>query len=183
MKPDHPDMLSLRSRLDELDRQIASEGAQAAGGRANTLLAEYRAAAAAESALQGRVSALKGSVLDLRGRSVRYNILQRDVDTNRGLYDALLSRYKEIGVAGGVGASPVSIVDRAVVPSGPFKPNLLYNLIAGLGLGLSPVSLPLWRWSSCTTRSRTGKTCATSLASPVSASSRAGVARARWSKT
>ena len=136
MKPDHPDMLSLRSRIDELDRQIAREGAQAAGGRANTLLAEYRAAASAEGALRGRVAALKGSVLDLRGRSIRYNILQREVDTNRGLYDALLARYKEIGVAGGVGASPVSIVDRAVVPGSPFKPNLFYNLLAGLGLGL-----------------------------------------------
>ena len=136
MKPDHPDMQSLRSRIQELDRQIASAGAQAGGGRASTLLAEYRGALSAESALRGRVASLKGSVLDLRGRSVRYNILQREVDTNRGLYDALLQRYKEIGVAGGVGASPVSIVDRAEVPGGPYKPNLLYNLIAGLGLGL-----------------------------------------------
>jgi polysaccharide biosynthesis transport protein len=136
MKPDHPDMLSLRSRINELDRQIASAGAQAGGGRASTLLAEYRAALSAESALSGRVAGLKGSVLDLRGRSIRYNILQREVDTNRGLYDALLQRYKEIGVAGGVGASPVSIVDRADVPDGPFKPNLFFNLIAGLGLGL-----------------------------------------------
>ena len=136
MKPDHPDMLSLRSRIEELDRQIASAGAQAGGGRASTLLADYRAALSAEGALQGRVASLKGSVLDLRGRSVRYNILQREVDTNRGLYDALLQRYKEIGVAGGVGASPVSIVDRATVPSGPYKPNLLYNLLGGLGLGL-----------------------------------------------
>ena len=136
MKPDHPDMQSLRSRIQELDRQIASAGAQAGGGRASTLLAEYRAALSAESALRGRVASLKGSVLDLRGRSVRYNILQREVDTNRGLYDALLQRYKEIGVAGGVGASPVSIVDRAEVPGGPYKPNLFFNLIAGLGLGL-----------------------------------------------
>jgi len=136
MKPDHPDMLSLRSRIDELDRQISRESGVAAGGRTNTLLAEYRAAASAERALQGRVASLKGSVLDLRGRSIRYNILQRDVDTYRGLYDALLQRYKQIGVAGGVGASPVSIVDRAEAPSGPFKPNLLYNLLAGLGLGL-----------------------------------------------
>ena len=136
MKPDHPDMLSLRSRIEELDRQVAREGAQAAGGRASTLLAEYRAALSAESALRSRVAGLKGSVLDLRGRSVRYNILQREVDTNRGLYDALLQRYKEIGVAGGVGVSPVSIVDRATVPAGPFHPNLPLNLIAGLGLGL-----------------------------------------------
>lgn len=136
MKPDHPDMLSLRSRIEELDRQIAREGAQAAGGRASTLLAEYRAAASAEGALRSRVAALKGSVLDLRGRSIRYNILQREVDTNRGLYDALLQRYKEIGVAGGVGASAVSIVDRANVPGGPFTPNLFFNVLAGLGLGL-----------------------------------------------
>jgi capsular exopolysaccharide synthesis family protein len=137
MKPEHPDMLSLRSRIEELDRQISRESAAASGGRQSALIADYRAAASAERALQGRVAALKGSVLNLRGRSIRYNILQREVDTNRGLYDALLQRYKEIGVAGGVGASPVSIVDRANVPGGPFKPNLFFNLIAGLGLGLA----------------------------------------------
>jgi capsular exopolysaccharide synthesis family protein len=137
MKPEHPDMLSLRSRIEELDRQISRESAAASGGRQSALIADYRAAASAERALQGRVAALKSSVLNLRGRSIRYNILQREVDTNRGLYDALLQRYKEIGVAGGVGASPVSIVDRANVPGGPFKPNLFFNLIAGLGLGLA----------------------------------------------
>jgi capsular exopolysaccharide synthesis family protein len=58
------------------------------------------------------------------------------VDTNRSLYDALLQRYKEIGVAGGIGMAPVSIVDRADPPGAPFKPNLLLNLILGLGFGL-----------------------------------------------
>ena len=52
MKPDHPDMLSLRSRIDELDRQITRETSQASSGRTNTLLAEYRGALAAENALQ-----------------------------------------------------------------------------------------------------------------------------------
>ena len=137
MKPDHPDMLSLRSRIDELNRQINRETSQAASGRSNTLLAEYRGALAAENALQGRVSGLKGQVLNLRGRSIQYTILQRDVDTNRSLYDALLQRYKEVGVAGGIGTSPVSIVDRAEIPGGAFKPNLLLNLILGLGLGLA----------------------------------------------
>jgi capsular exopolysaccharide synthesis family protein len=136
MKPDHPDMLSLRSRISELDRQIARETSQASSGHTNTLLADYRGALAAENALQGRVAALKGDVLDLRGRSIQYNILQREVDTNRSLYDALLQRYKEVGVAGGVGTSPVSIVDRANPPVGPYKPNLLLNLALGLGFGL-----------------------------------------------
>ena len=125
MKPEHPEMVSLRSRIEELDRQISRETSNVDGSRINGLLAEYRAALSAERALQARVAGLKGQVLDLRGRSIQYTILQREVDTNRALYDALLQRYKEIGVAGGIGTAPVSIVDRAEVPTGPFKPNLL----------------------------------------------------------
>ncbi len=136
MKPEHPEMLSLRAQIDELTKQIAQASAQMSSGRNNSLLADYRAAASAERALQARVAGLKGDVLNLRGRSIQYNILQREVDTNRSLYDALLQRYKEIGVAGGVGTAPVSIVDRADPPGLPYKPNLLLNLLFGLGAGL-----------------------------------------------
>ena len=136
MKPEHPEMLSLRSQIDELDKQIAQQSAVMSSGRNNSLLADYRAAQSAEKALQARVAGLKGAVLNLRGRSIQYNILQREVDTNRGQYDALLQRYKEIGVAGGVGMAPVSIVDRADPPTSPTKPNLMMNLLFGLGAGL-----------------------------------------------
>jgi capsular exopolysaccharide synthesis family protein len=136
MKPDHPEMVSLRSQIQELQHQISEETAQMRGGHNNTLLAQYRGALSAENALKARVSQLKGEVLNLRGRSIQYTILQREVDTNRALYDALLQRYKEIGVAGGVGLAPVSIVDRADAPTLPFKPNLLLNVIIGLAAGL-----------------------------------------------
>lgn len=136
LKPDHPEMVSLRSQIDELNRQIGQENASVARGRVNTLRADYQAASAAERALQSRIASLKGEVLDLRGRSIRYAILQRDVDTNRALYEALLQRYKEIGVAGGVGASPVSIVDRADVPAAPYKPNVLLDVLVGAAAGL-----------------------------------------------
>jgi capsular exopolysaccharide synthesis family protein len=136
MKPEHPEMLSLQSQINELQRQIASQMSQASSGRLNGLLADYKAALESERALQGRVAQLKGAVLNLRGRSIQYTILQREVDTNRSLYDALLQRYKQIGVAGGVGTAPVSIVDRAQAPTSPYKPNLLINLIVGFGLGL-----------------------------------------------
>jgi capsular exopolysaccharide synthesis family protein len=137
MKPEHPEMLSLQSQINELQKQIASQASQASSGRINGLLADYRAAVSAEQALQARVARLKGDVLNLRGRSIQYTILQREVDTNRALYDALLQRYKEIGVAGGVGTAPVSIVDRAQAPTLPFKPNLLIDLLVGLGIGLA----------------------------------------------
>lgn len=135
MKPDHPDMVSLRSQIDELQRQISKATATAKTGRINSALADYQAALSAENALKEKVSELKSDVLNLRGRSIQYAILQRDVDTNRALYDALLQRYKEIGVAGGIGTSPVSIVDRANVPERPFKPKLIMNLLLGLILG------------------------------------------------
>jgi capsular exopolysaccharide synthesis family protein len=136
MKPEHPEMLSLQSQINELQRQISSQVSQASSGRTNTLLADYRGALQAERELQAKVAGLKGDVLNLRGRSIQYTILQREVDTNRSLYDALLQRYKQIGVAGGVGMAPVSIVDRAQIPTSPFKPNLVLNLLLGLGLGL-----------------------------------------------
>jgi capsular exopolysaccharide synthesis family protein len=136
MKPDHPEMVSLRSQINELQRQIAREQAQVASGHSNALLADYRAAQSAENALKARVAQLKGAVLNLRGRSIQYTILQREVDTNRALYDALLQRYKQIGVAGGIGIAPVSIVDRADPPGAPFRPNLLLNLIFGSLAGL-----------------------------------------------
>ena len=135
-KPEHPEMVGLRSQIDELKSQIANAAAQASAGRNNGLLADYRAAVSAENALRVRVAQLKGDVLNLRGRSIQYTILQREVDTNRALYDALLQRYKQIGVAGGIGIAPVSIVDRASVPSSPFRPSLLLNLLFGIGFGL-----------------------------------------------
>jgi capsular exopolysaccharide synthesis family protein len=74
--------------------------------------------------------------MDLRNRSIQYNILQREVDTNRSSYDGLLQRYKDIGVAGAVGTNNVSIVDRAELPRSPYKPQLLINLAIAGGIGL-----------------------------------------------
>src|SRR5208282_4695622 len=67
-------------------------------------------------------------VLDLQNRSIRYNVLKREVETNRSLYDGLLQRLKEVGVEGGVGTNNVTVVDSALVPDGPFKPNLTLNM-------------------------------------------------------
>jgi capsular exopolysaccharide synthesis family protein len=136
-KPDYPEMIRLRNKIEALDRSIRSEGSVVAGGRTTTLLADFRAAAAEERSLQARVNQLQGSVLDYRGRSIQYNILKREADTNRALYEALLQRYKEIGVAGGIGTNLVSVVDRAEMPGGAYSPNLMLNLLFGLGLGLA----------------------------------------------
>ena len=129
-KPAYPTMLQLKGQIDEMDKQIAIE----ASNIKSSIRAEYQAALSQEKMLQSELDGMKVDVLDLQGRSIQYNIAKREVDTNRQLYDGLLQRYKEIGVAGGVTTNNISIVDRA---DGAYKlkPDMQKNLIMGLLLG------------------------------------------------
>ena len=130
-KPDYPEMLQLKSQIDELDRQVSRE----TSGVRSSVKAEYDAAAAQESMLKSQIASLRNEALDVDGRSIQYNILKREVDTNRQLYDGLLQRFKEVGVAGNVRPNNISVIDRAAVPKSRFKPNLALNLAIGLLLG------------------------------------------------
>lgn len=136
-EPAYPAARALKSQIDQLDRSIANEERRVSG----SLETDYRGAIERERALSARVEQLKGSYLDLRRRSIQYNIFQQEVDTNRALYDGLLQRFKEIGVAGGVGVNNISVVDQADVPQKPSSPRLLLNLaialLIGLGLGVA----------------------------------------------
>jgi polysaccharide biosynthesis transport protein len=96
----------------------------------------YEAALAQETMLSQKLLESKKAVLGVQDRSIQYNILKREVDTNRQLYDGLLQRLKEVGVAGGIGVNNISIVDKADVPSKPYKPNLLLNALVAVFLGL-----------------------------------------------
>lgn len=134
-EPGYPAAQALQSQIDQIDQSIAREEARVSG----SVQADYRAARQRETALQAKVNTLKSDYLDLQRRSIQYNIYQQEADTNRVLYEGLLQRFKEIGVAGGVGVNNVAVVDPADVPEAPSSPKLLLNLllsiIAGLGLG------------------------------------------------
>jgi capsular exopolysaccharide synthesis family protein len=131
-EPSYPPAQALQSQINETDRTIAREVARVTG----SLRQSYEAALKREQALQARVEQLKSGVLDLRRRSIEYNIIQRDVDTNRQLYDALLQRFKAIGIAGGVGATNISVVDSAKVPGGPSSPRIIFNLLLATMIGI-----------------------------------------------
>ncbi|MGH8109410.1 MAG: GumC family protein [Arenimonas sp.] len=130
-KPAYPLMQQLKSQIDELDKQIAAE----TGNMRSGVRAQYLAAIKAESMLATQLNSLKSDVLDQDGRSIQYNIFKREVDTNRQLYDALLQRYKEIGITGGITNNNVSIVDRAQM-GWKFKPDLMRNLLVAIMVGL-----------------------------------------------
>ncbi|MBK7042818.1 MAG: polysaccharide biosynthesis tyrosine autokinase [Rhodanobacteraceae bacterium] len=131
-KPEYPEMKQLQAQISEIDRQITAE----LNSLKSSVKAEYDATLTQETLLREQLSELKAETLDLQSRSINYNILQREVATNRELYDGLLQRYKEIGVAGGVSSNNISIVDRAQVPGGPYKPDMRRNLLIGLLIGL-----------------------------------------------
>lgn len=136
-QPDYPEMVRLKAQIDEIQGQTQA----LANNIRASIQSQYNIAANQEQSLNAQVNALKGDVLDLRDRSIQYNILQRELDTTRTLYEGLLQRYKEVGITGDITANNISIVDRAVAPNKPSKPDLLINLalaaLAGLGLGVA----------------------------------------------
>src|SRR5262245_57453788 len=136
-KADYPAMVQLKNKIAEIDRQLATEVQTIK----SSLKAAYENSRNQEAELQKQVETLKAEVLDLQKRSIHYNILKREVDTNRTLYEGLLQRFKEIDVASGVGANNVFIVERAEVPGFPSSPQmsraLTFSFALGLGAGLA----------------------------------------------
>ena len=137
-EPEYPAAKALASQILALNRSIADEEARSRMGTS----ARFREAVEREQKLRDKVDSLKDQFSSERRDSIQYNIFQREVDTNRELYDGLLQRYKEIGVAG-VGTNNISVVDRAVPDDEPSSPNLLLNialsLLAGMGLAAAYV--------------------------------------------
>jgi succinoglycan biosynthesis transport protein ExoP len=139
-EPSYPVAEALKSQIDALDQSIAAEENRVS----SNVSSSYQQALSRERQLAQRVESLKDDLISQRRDSIQYAIFQREVDTNRELYDALLQRYKEIGVAG-VGSNNVAIVDRAEVPGGPSSPILALNLVLAMlaGLGLSAALITL----------------------------------------
>ncbi|MDG4561591.1 MAG: polysaccharide biosynthesis tyrosine autokinase [Candidatus Competibacter sp.] len=131
-KPAYPTMVQLRNQISQVDNMIGQE----IGNIRAAITASYEAAKAEEALLRTNLDRLKQEVLTQQDRSIQFNILRREVDTNRQLYDGLLQRFKEVGVAAGVGTNNISIVDEAKAPSFPYKPNLRLNATLALVLGL-----------------------------------------------
>ena len=69
-------------------------------------------------------------------KSIQYNILKREVDSNRQLYDTMLQQTKQASIASAMRASNVRVVDSADTPIVPFFPNFPLNSLVGLLAGV-----------------------------------------------
>ncbi|TCP29368.1 polysaccharide biosynthesis tyrosine autokinase [Sphingomonas sp. BK235] len=139
-EPDYPQAREAQRRVQSIDAAITREVARVSGGRSE----EYREAMRREEELRGRVAQLKQRLDAQQRASIQYAIYQREADTNRQLYDALLQRYKEIGVAGTVAASNIAVVEPAEVPLRPSAPSLLINLTVALLAGVALAAMTVF---------------------------------------
>lgn len=131
-KDDYPTLVELRNQMDTISDQIAEERTLAIRG----ILSEYNSLTAEAESLREAIEQREGTILALNQQGVQYNILKREFETNRELYDGLLQRMKEIGVAAGVRENNIAVIDAALPPGGAFKPNLSRNLALAIVLGL-----------------------------------------------
>ena len=137
VKPDYPKALQLKRQVDTL-REALDRYKKAL---TQNIVDDYRAALAREKYLVDAVRSQVKVVNQIAERSITYNILKREVDTNKQLYEGLLQRLKEAQVSAGLKASNIRIVDPAEVPKGRVRPRVALNLtlgvIFGLGLGIA----------------------------------------------
>lgn len=140
-KKDFPKMQQLEAQINDIDGKIESEVQSTLRSLRNLL----DTARSQETQLAKRLAQARSEIVSGQDKNVDYNLLKREVDTNRELYDGLLQQVKEVGVAGGVEANNIQVVDKAHAPLFPHKPRLGLNaaigLLAGLMLGLLLVFL------------------------------------------
>lgn len=131
-RPSYPEMVQISKKISEIDRQLVAEVSTIR----SSLKAAYEASATQETQMQKRIEELRAEVIDLQKKSVRYGILQREVESSRNIYNSLLQRYKEVDVASGVGTNNIFIVDRAL-PGARSHPRTMLILAGAFALGLA----------------------------------------------
>jgi capsular exopolysaccharide synthesis family protein len=98
---------------------------------------QYTTALQRENMLHDAFEKQKQEANKLNESAIKYNMLKRDADTYRALYEGILQKLKEAGVAAGLKSNNFRIVDRATPPGGPIEPNIPRNLMFAAVLGLA----------------------------------------------
>lgn len=138
--PNFPRVQRLEEQLKEFDTLIDTEKKNIVTSIENA----YRAARQRELLLQEALDQQKGETNQMAERLVQYNILKREAEANKSLYEGLLTKLKEAGIASGLRSSNIRVVDAAMIPSSPARPAkarnialaLLVGLVGGIGLAL-----------------------------------------------
>jgi polysaccharide biosynthesis transport protein len=138
--PNYPKVQRLQIQMKEVDDQMARERK----GIVAQLESEYREAKQHEELLARALDQQKSEVNAMSEKMIQYNVLRREAEANKALYDSLQTKLKEAQISSGLKSSNIRIVDPAMIPSTPSRPAktrnialaFLVGLVGGIGLAL-----------------------------------------------
>jgi len=124
----HPDMIRAKSAIQLSQTKLAGEVAKVV----QSVRSEYQAAVAQENSLAQALNQQKGEALTMNRKAIDYGVLERDVESSKQIYNSLMQRAKETGVAGELKTSNIRVVDPAEQPRAPVSPQRRMNEILAL---------------------------------------------------
>jgi polysaccharide biosynthesis transport protein len=131
--PSYPKLTQLNNQLKEVDTQIQLEMRKIA----SKVRGQYTAALQRENMLRDALEKQKQEANKLNESAIEYNLLKRDSESYRQLYEGLLEKMKEASVSAGLKSNNFRIIDNARLPASPVEPNIPRNLGFAFVLGLT----------------------------------------------
>jgi GumC protein len=114
-KPHHPEIIRLKNQMETVEKSLNLETAKIIAGMKN----EYESSLRKESLIRNAFAEQKHQAMAMQQKSIQYNILNREAETNKELYKNLLQRVKELGISAGFHGSNIQIVDYSEKPKDP----------------------------------------------------------------
>ncbi len=71
------------------------------------------------------------------GKAINYDMVRLEAESDKAIYDILLTQAKEVNLTGNMKRSNIRIVDEAEVPISTFKPRILSNTLLAIVVGLT----------------------------------------------
>ncbi len=134
--PKHPKLLAVKSELATIQENLREQIRKLIAGIEN----ESQTEAQKLASLEAEMARAKGQYQDVSGKEAEYQRLQREVETNRQLFETFMSRQKETEVAGDFDSAIARFTDRAITSTEPIKPKrkfiVILAFIAALGFGI-----------------------------------------------
>lgn len=96
----------------------------------------YQLSKSKEENLRKLFLATKADAVELNDKLVKYDILKKDVESNRELYESLISKVKEQHLLEDLPPVTIRVIEKAMVPTTHFSPKKKRNIMLGLIIGL-----------------------------------------------
>ena len=130
--PMHPRYVTAQTRIANLNTTLRETLSKAG----NMVAKEYDAAREAEAKLQKSLKEQEQKAMELNKIAIPYNVLQRDIESDRALFQSVTLRLKETYITEGIDNPPFRLVEEPLVATSPSKPRTKFILGLALVLGL-----------------------------------------------